>query len=129
VDAAPVAAPRDVAVIAAYVSGVLEPFAFDEVRLVPPTRTFSGQLELDVDGREVRLIEVGPAHTPGDLVAWIPDARITIAADILFIGVTPIMWTGPLDGWIGALERLSSSARSGSCLATARSAAGTSCGA
>jgi cyclase len=97
---------RDVAAIAAYVSAALEPFDFDEVRLVPPTRTFSGQLELDVGGREVRLIEVGPAHTPGDLIVWVPDARIAIAADILFVGVTPIMWAGPLEGWVAALERM-----------------------
>jgi cyclase len=104
----PLPYPRrgDVGAIAAYVSGALEPFAFGEVRLVPPTRTFSGRLELDVGGREVRLIEVGPAHTPGDLIVWVPDARIAIAADILFIGVTPIMWAGPLEGWVAALERL-----------------------
>ena len=104
----PLPYPRrgDVATIAAYVSEALEPFAFDEVRLVPPTRTFSGELELNVGGREVRLIEVGPAHTPGDLIVWVPDAKIAIAADILFIGVTPIMWAGPLEGWVGALERL-----------------------
>ena len=96
----------DVAVIAAYAGEALEPFDFDEVRLVPPTRTFSGELELDVGGREVRLIDVGPAHTPGDLIAWVPDARIAIAADILFVGVTPIMWAGPLERWVAALERL-----------------------
>jgi glyoxylase-like metal-dependent hydrolase (beta-lactamase superfamily II) len=104
----PLPYPRrgDVAAIAAYVSEMLEPFDFDEVRLVGPTRTFSGQLELDVGGRAVHLVAVGPAHTPGDLVVWVPDARIAIAADILFIGVTPIMWAGPLEGWVAALERL-----------------------
>jgi cyclase len=104
----PLPYPRrsDVRAIAAYVSGALEPFAFGDVRLVPPARTFTGQLELDVGGREIRLIEVGPAHTRGDLIVWIPDARTAIAADILFIGVTPIMWAGPLEGWVAALERL-----------------------
>jgi glyoxylase-like metal-dependent hydrolase (beta-lactamase superfamily II) len=29
-----------------------------------------------------------------------------IAADILFIGVTPVMWAGPVAGWLAALERL-----------------------
>jgi cyclase len=104
----PIPYPRrgDVAVIAASVGGALEPFAFDQVRLVRPTRTFSGELELEFGGREARLIEVGPAHTPGDLIVWVPDARIAIAADILFIGVTPIVWTGPVDRWVAALERL-----------------------
>ena len=106
--AIPVPYPRrdDVRTIAAYVSEALRPFAFDDVRLVPPTRTFSGELRLDVGGREVQLIEVGPAHTVGDLIVWVPDARVAIAADILFVGVTPIMWAGPAAGWIAALERL-----------------------
>jgi len=104
----PLPYPRrgDVATIAAYAGEALRPFSFDGIRLVPPTRTFSGELELDVGGRQVRLIEVGPAHTPGDLVVWVPDAEVAIAADILFIGVTPIMWAGPVEGWIAALELL-----------------------
>ena len=61
---------------------------------------------LEVGGREVRLIEVGPAHTPGDLIVWVPDARIAIPADILFVGVTPILWAGSPERWIAALERL-----------------------
>lgn len=103
----PLPYPRrgDIATVANYVNEALEPFTFDEVRLVRPTRTFSGRLELDV-GRAVSLIEVGPAHTPGDLIVWVPDARVAIAADILFIGVTPIMWAGPLARWVAALERL-----------------------
>jgi cyclase len=104
----PLPYPRrdDVATIAAYAGEALRPFAFDGIRLVQPTRTFSRELDLDVGGRQVRLIEVGPAHTPGDLVVWVPDARVALAADILFIGVTPIMWAGPVEGWIAALELL-----------------------
>ena len=104
----PLPYPRrgDVAVFAAYAGEALRPFEFGEVRLVPPTRTFSGELALDVGGREVRLIEVGPAHSSGDLIVWVPDAKAAIAADILFIGVTPIMWAGPLAHWVAALERL-----------------------
>jgi cyclase len=106
--ATPIPYPRrgDVAAIAAYVGEVLAPFNFDEVRLVPPNRAFSGTLELEVGDREIGLIEVGPAHSPGDLIVWVPDAKIAIAADILFVGVTPIMWAGPVDRWIAALELL-----------------------
>jgi cyclase len=104
----PIPHPRrgDVAVIAEYVGEALAPFDFDDVRPVRPTRTFTGELVLDVGGREVGLIEVGPAHTPGDVIVWVPDARVAIAADILFIGVTPIMWAGPVERWVAALERL-----------------------
>lgn len=36
----------------------------------------------------------------------VPDARCVIAADILFIGVTPVMWAGPAERWLAALELL-----------------------
>jgi glyoxylase-like metal-dependent hydrolase (beta-lactamase superfamily II) len=55
----------------------------------------------------VKLLEVGPAHTMGDAVAWVPDARVCFAADILFIGGTPIMWAGPIASWRKALDRIS----------------------
>ena len=96
----------DARAIGRFVAGVLTPFQFEEVRLTPPSRTFRGELALDVGGREVRLVEVGPAHTAGDLVVHVPDARTAIAADVLFIGVTPVMWAGPVAGWLAALERL-----------------------
>ncbi|MDQ3675565.1 MAG: MBL fold metallo-hydrolase [Actinomycetota bacterium] len=104
----PVPYPRrdDVATIGSFVGEVLGPFEFGEVRVTRPTRTFHGELTLEVGGRELQLIEVGPAHTPGDLVVYVPDARTVFAADILFIGVTPVMWAGPVERWLAALERL-----------------------
>jgi glyoxylase-like metal-dependent hydrolase (beta-lactamase superfamily II) len=54
----------------------------------------------------VRLIEVGPAHTPGDAIVHVPDARVVFAADVLFVDVAPVMWAGPTSGWIAALERI-----------------------
>ena len=104
----PVSYPKrdDGATIGRFVGDVLSPFDFGEVRPTRPSRTFRGELAFEVGGREVRLIEVGPAHTPGDLVVHVPDARTVIAADILFIGVTPVMWSGPVERWLAALERL-----------------------
>ncbi|MBJ7332249.1 MAG: MBL fold metallo-hydrolase [Solirubrobacteraceae bacterium] len=89
-----------------YVGDMLAPFALGDVELRVPDRTFSGRLTQDVGGREVRLIEVGPAHTPGDLVVEVPDAGVVFAADILFVDATPVMWVGPVEGWIAALDTL-----------------------
>jgi glyoxylase-like metal-dependent hydrolase (beta-lactamase superfamily II) len=50
----------------------------------------------------IELIEVGPAHTEGDVIAWVPDAKAVFTGDILFIGGTPIVWAGPLQNWIAA---------------------------
>jgi cyclase len=79
-------------------------FRFEGIELTLPTRTFDGRLELDVGGRAVELIEVGPAHTRGDVLAHVPDARTIFTGDILFIGGTPIVWAGPLANWVAACD-------------------------
>ena len=79
-------------------------FDFDGIELTLPTRTFDGRLELEVGGRVVELIEVGPAHTAGDALALVPDAKTIYTGDILFIGGTPIVWAGPLSNWIAACD-------------------------
>ena len=79
-------------------------FQFDGIEQTLPTRTFDGRLTLDVGGRVVELIEVGPAHTRGDAIVHVPDARTVFTGDILFIGGTPIVWAGPLGNWIAACD-------------------------
>ncbi|MAT06348.1 MAG: MBL fold metallo-hydrolase [Acidimicrobiaceae bacterium] len=79
-------------------------FEFDGIEMRLPDRTFEGRLELDVGGRMVELIEVGPAHTAGDTIVVVPDARTVYTGDILFIGGTPIVWAGPLSNWIAACD-------------------------
>jgi cyclase len=82
------------------------PYEHRGIKLKRPTRTFSGRIALDVGGRTVELIEVGPAHTHGDLIVHVPDARTVFAADVVFVGATPVMWAGPLENWLGALDTI-----------------------
>ena len=79
-------------------------FDFEGIELRLPDRTFDGRIDLDVGGRVVELIEVGPAHTTGDTLAYVPDARTIFTGDILFIGGTPIVWAGPLGNWVAACD-------------------------
>ena len=79
-------------------------FDFTGLELTPPTRTFEGRLELDIGGQSVELVEVGPAHTRGDALVVVPDARTVFTGDILFVGGTPIVWAGPLSRWIAACD-------------------------
>ncbi len=91
-----------------YVREAFGPFDFAEVTAqggVPePDRTFSGELQLETGGRTVELLEVGPAHTAGDLLVHLPEAGVVFCGDILFIGGTPIIWDGPVANWIGACD-------------------------
>lgn len=89
-----------------YVSRMFSPYDFTDVEPTGPTDTFDDRLAITLGGRTLELITVGPAHTPGDLIAWVPDVRLVFAADIGFIGVTPVMWAGPHTNWVAAIETI-----------------------
>jgi glyoxylase-like metal-dependent hydrolase (beta-lactamase superfamily II) len=81
-------------------------FDFDGIELVLPEQTFSGELGLRVGDREVRLVEVGPAHTRGDTLVLLPRERVLYCGDILFNGSHPIAWAGPVSNWLAACDRI-----------------------
>jgi glyoxylase-like metal-dependent hydrolase (beta-lactamase superfamily II) len=82
------------------------PFEFEGITPTLPTRTFEGELALVVGDVPVRLLEVGPAHTRGDLLVHLPRQGAVFTGDILFVDGTPIMWEGPIANWIRACDRI-----------------------
>jgi len=90
----------------AFVRECLWPFDFSEVRLVPPTETFSGHKTILVGDKAVDLIEVGPAHSLGDTLIHVPADGVAYTGDILFNGGTPIAWYGPVHRWVRACDIL-----------------------
>ena len=89
-----------------YTGEMFNPYDFSEVKLIPPGEGFSGARTLTVGGIDLILTEIGPSHTEGDIIIHVPSERIVYAADILFIGGTPVAWAGPVDNIIAALQRL-----------------------
>jgi cyclase len=83
-----------------------EPFDFAGIEATLPSETFNGELELSVGDVQLRLIEVGPAHTRGDALVYAPRERVLFSGDILFAGSHPIAWAGPVSSWIAACERI-----------------------
>lgn len=90
----------------AYFAEIFAPFDFRNVDERRPTRTFSGEMAVKVGDKVVQLIEVGPAHTGGDVLVHVPGDRVIYTGDILFIDGTPLMWAGPVRNWIAACERI-----------------------
>ncbi|MDQ3385353.1 MAG: MBL fold metallo-hydrolase, partial [Actinomycetota bacterium] len=81
--------------------GALEPAA--------PFVTFEDRLDVHVDDLLVELHHVGsPAHTVGDVVAWVPERSVLYAGDLVFNGGTPFVLMGSVAGSLAALERLQS---------------------
>lgn len=89
-----------------FVARAFGPFDFAGIDAVAPTETFSGSMRLELGAREVELIEVGPAHTAGDVIVHVPDAGVVFTGDILFLDSTPIIWAGPVASWLAACSTI-----------------------
>jgi glyoxylase-like metal-dependent hydrolase (beta-lactamase superfamily II) len=79
-------------------------FNYDGWAPVHPARTYEGELRLNVGDAAVELRQLGPAHTSGDTIAWVPHAGVLYSGDLLFTASTPIMWAGPLSRCIEACD-------------------------
>ncbi len=81
------------------------------IRQHMPNRIVDREADLVLEGVAVRLIHVGPAHTDGDLVIYLPRQRIVYAGDILTPSVGPdpglhMDEGGSSLGWIRFMEEL-----------------------
>ncbi|KKC24175.1 MBL fold metallo-hydrolase [Sphingomonas sp. SRS2] len=79
-------------------------FDFRGYGLVLPTETYEREMTLKVGDKDVRLINVGPAHTPGDTLIHSVQDKVVYTGDILFINVHPAVWEGSIDGWLAACD-------------------------
>jgi cyclase len=100
------AAAPTMGAVGSYVQRIFGSFHFDGIDLTLPSETFDGLLELTVGNTLVRLLELGPAHTEGDVVAEIPSRGVVFTGDLLFIGGHPVVWAGPIANWVAALDRI-----------------------
>jgi cyclase len=90
----------------AFAARTLRKFDFASVTERLPTQAFEEDQVLDVGDRHVRLLQLGPAHTSGDSIAYVPDAHTVFTGDLLFIEGTPMMWAGPLSNWLTACDKI-----------------------
>jgi glyoxylase-like metal-dependent hydrolase (beta-lactamase superfamily II) len=81
-------------------------FDFSDISHVPPNEVFTGTKSLTIGGRQIELTELGPAHTRGDIIVHVPDARPVYTGDLVFHGGHPIMWAGPVGNWIAACDHI-----------------------
>ncbi|GIE95449.1 MBL fold metallo-hydrolase [Paractinoplanes rishiriensis] len=72
-----------------------------------PDLTVTSDLTVHVGGRRVEVRHPGrTAHTPGDLIAWLPEERVLFAGDLVFAGLTPLVFMGSVTGALDAIDWL-----------------------
>jgi cyclase len=78
----------------------------EERRLVPPSVTFKDDLTYFIDGTEVQFKFAGPAHTWGDMMAYLPQHKILFAGDVAFFWVAPFANNSYITKWIETCEKI-----------------------
>jgi glyoxylase-like metal-dependent hydrolase (beta-lactamase superfamily II)/rhodanese-related sulfurtransferase len=53
-------------------------------RVVMPDRTFDEKMEIKLGGLTIQLLHPGPAHSPGDIMVWLPEKSLVITGDMAF---------------------------------------------
>lgn len=79
-------------------------FQFEGITATFPTRNIDEKTTLQVGNTVVELIPVGPAHTEGDMLVYLPEKQVLFAGDIVFSEGTPVVHAGPVSRYIEALQ-------------------------
>jgi cyclase len=67
------------------------------------------EIQVSLGGRHVRALFVGPGHTDGDLIAFVPEEKVLVAGDLWSNGFEPFIDSasgGTILGMRAALERM-----------------------
>ena len=85
----------------------LAPWIDENTRLVGADRWLDAEeTRLQVGSFEFVIRHVGPAHTPEDLVVFVPKAGVLFAGDLVFRGRIPFVGQADSQNWIASLARL-----------------------
>jgi len=79
---------------------------FSGTQLVYPDTTFAQRMTLPVKSITIELIHTGGAHTPGDLLVWLPQSSVVYAGDTVFTERMPGILPDSASRWIWSLEYL-----------------------
>jgi glyoxylase-like metal-dependent hydrolase (beta-lactamase superfamily II) len=73
------------------------------MKILPPDVTFDDSVSL-VDGREAQLFYLGPGHTDGDIVLYLPQEKIAFLGDLFFKDGIPNVEDANIGEWMKTLR-------------------------
>jgi len=88
------------------------PRLFQAVESIPgltwPDLTFEGAIALRLGKLEVNILHLGPGHTRGDTVVWLPQQRILFSGDLVEYQAAAYTGDAQLEEWPATLNELHS---------------------
>ncbi len=71
-----------------------------------PTMVFEKQMTVYMGKLEVQLIQIGPGHTRGDTIAWLPAERMLFSGDLVEFNAGIYTGDAQLEEWPDTLDKL-----------------------
>jgi glyoxylase-like metal-dependent hydrolase (beta-lactamase superfamily II) len=53
-------------------------------KVAMPDETFEDKKIIQLGDQRIELLNLGPAHSPGDIIVWLPEERLVISGDMAF---------------------------------------------
>jgi len=74
----------------------------------PATVSVSEQRSLRLGGVKIEILNLGRAHTGGDLVVWLPDSNVLFLGEVYLRGVFPAMRSAYPREWLATIRKAQS---------------------
>ncbi len=71
----------------------------------PPTELVTDKRTLSVGGTEIQILNLGRAHTGGDLLVYLPKDKIMFMSEVYLRGVFPAMRSAYPSEWVATLKK------------------------
>jgi len=68
-----------------YIDEMFGAYNYNDIKVTAPTTGFVDEHVMNVNGVEIVTIQVGPGHTNGDAIVYVPEQKLAYAGDIAFI--------------------------------------------
>ena len=74
--------------------------------LVYPDKTFEDKMTIEMGDEKFELLRLGPAHSPGDIMLWMPERKLVISGDMAFNQrLLPVMEDTDTAGWVETWDK------------------------
>jgi glyoxylase-like metal-dependent hydrolase (beta-lactamase superfamily II) len=84
----------------------LSPWVNANTRVVEPDRYVQGEERFTLGDVTMRVVNVGSAHSEGDMVLFVEDDGVLFSGDIIFQGRIPFLGTSSSDDWLEVLSEM-----------------------
>lgn len=81
--------------------------ALEGTEAVYAEETFADKRAFDFGGVRFEVLRVGPAHTPGDSIVWLPQQQIVFSGDVVYVGrLLGVLEYSDSRNWIAAFDTM-----------------------